>query len=325
VQMNPFRTGERLSDWTAAIGWRLPFANLLSPRDPVVLMYHGIPPHVEGSWLDAASFEDHIRFLKHNFDIVAPSQIGIRRRRGSRVQALLTFDDGFRNNAEIAAPILRRHGVPALFFVSSRHAQPGKYLWFTYLRMLEEHLKGDGFWFRGRFMNMSPVQRRFTVESLTSFLLDLKPHPSAMYQAIEAELPPPDEFVSPSEITDYAAGMTAEQVADLSREELFQFGVHTVDHPLLTRCDEAETWRQILDNKIWIEQATNRPCDLIAYPMQDYDGRIIDVCKRLGFRQGYSVTCSLNLDPELELPRVGVYRKSLDRLGMKVRWASVLH
>jgi peptidoglycan/xylan/chitin deacetylase (PgdA/CDA1 family) len=324
-QMNPLRTGERLTDWTAAIGWRLPFANLLSPRDPVVLMYHGIPPHAEGSWLDAESFEDHIRFLKRNFDIVSPNQIGIRRRRGSRVCACLTFDDGLRNNAEVVAPILRRHGIPALFFVSSRHARTGHYLWFTYLRMLAQHFNGNGFRFRGRFMDMSPLQRKLTMARLASFLLDMKPHPAAMYQAIEEELPSLGDFVSPSEINDHGAGMTIEQVAELSSQGLFHFGVHTVDHPLLTKCEEAEALHQILDNKIWLEQATNHPCDVIAYPMQDYDARIVQLCKGLGFRRGYAVTRSLNLDPAFELRRVGVYRKSMDRLGFKMRWASILN
>jgi peptidoglycan/xylan/chitin deacetylase (PgdA/CDA1 family) len=319
------RTSERLTDWTAAIGWRLSFAKFLAPRSPVVLMYHGIPEHAEGSWLDAASFEDQIRFLKCNFDIVSPTQTENRARNRSRVQALLTFDDGFRNNAEIAAPILRRHGVPALFFIASRHARVGAYLWFTYLRALAEHFPGDGFTFREEFMDMSSTAREATIDRLTKILLELKPHPQAMYEAIDQELPSLDDFVSPSVVDARGAGITSEQLAELSRDDLFHFGAHTVDHPLLTRCDDAEALRQIVENKTWIEQATKRPCDAIAYPMQDYDGRIIELCKRAGFRQGFSVTNALNVDAAFEIPRVGVYRKSLDRLGVKVRWATILH
>jgi len=319
------KTSERLTDWTAAIGWRLSFATFLTPRDPVVLMYHGVPRHAEGTWLDAASFEDQIRFLKRNFEIISPLDKEIRTNSRKRVQALLTFDDGFRNNAEVAAPILLRHGVPALFFVSSRHARAGSYLWFTYLRVLAEHFEGTGFMFRDEFMDMSHTARERTISRLTRILLDLKPHPQAMYDAIETELPPLSDFVSPSAINERGAGITADQLSGLSGHELFHFGAHTVDHPLLTRCDKAEALRQILENKDWIERATKRPCEAIAYPMQDYDGRIIELCKHLGFRHGYSVTSTLNLDPAFEIPRVGVYRKSLDRLGLKVRWASILH
>lgn len=318
-------TSERLTDWTAAIGWRLSFANFLAPRDPVVLMYHGVPEHAEGSWIDAASFEDQIRFLKQNFEIISPIQQRIRSKGRGRVQALLTFDDGFRNNAEIAAPILRRHGVPALFFVSSRHSRPGNYLWFAYLRALSEYFEGEGFTFRGEFMDMSRPVRAATIDRLTGTLLDMEPHPGAMYKAIEMELPPLSGFVSQAVMDERGAGITADQMAELSGDELFCFGAHTVDHPLLTRCDDAEALRQILENKVWIEQTTHRTCDAIAYPMQDYDGRIIEICKKTGFRRGYSVTRNLNVDTAFEIPRAGVYRKSLDRLGLKVRWATILH
>lgn len=323
--MIPPGTTERLTDWTAALGWRLSLANFLAPRGPVVLMYHGVPQYAEGSRLDAASFESQIRFLKQNFELISPVQREIPTKSRGRVQALLTFDDGFRNNAEIAAPILRSHGVPALFFVASRHAQPGSYLWFTYVQVLDEYFEGKGFMFRGEFMDMSRSARRATIARLIRTLLDMKPHPQAMYKAIETELPPFSDFVDQSVMNERGAGITADQMAELSRHELFHFGAHTVDHPLLTRCHESEALRQILDNKLWIEKNTHRTCDAIAYPEQDYDCRIIELSRQIGFRHGYSVTKTMNVDAAFEIQRVGVYRKSLDRLGLKVRWATLLH
>ncbi len=322
--LNPPRKSDRITEWTAAIASRLPLGAFLAPPDPVVLMYHGIPQHAAGSGLDAIAFEDHIRFLKRNFDLISPCQMNTPRQRGSRARALLTFDDGFRNNAQVAAPILRRHNVPAIFFISSRHAVDGSYLWFAYLRMLAQHFTGDGFMFRGQLMDMSQLRRAATIAHLTNVLLDLKPHPAAMYDEIETELPALGDFVDPIELNGLAAGMTSEHLVELAKNELFSFGVHTVDHPLLTRCDKKEAIRQILDNKVWIETATKRPCYAIAYPLQDFNSRTIELCKHLGLRQGYSVTKTLNCDPAFEIPRVGVYKKSLDRLGLKVRWATIL-
>jgi peptidoglycan/xylan/chitin deacetylase (PgdA/CDA1 family) len=88
---------------------------------------------------------------------------------------LLTFDDGLRNNAEVATPIVRKHGVPAIYFFSSRHATPGKYLWFVYLSNLERQFKGAGFVFRERFMDMFPGRREATMSELTEALLRLRP------------------------------------------------------------------------------------------------------------------------------------------------------
>ena len=83
---------------------------------------------------------------------------------------LLTFDDGLRNNAEVVAPILRKYDIPAVFFVCSRHAVPGQYLWFSYLQALERHFNGDGFLLRGEFIRMSGDQRRQSIAQLKETL-----------------------------------------------------------------------------------------------------------------------------------------------------------
>src|SRR5688572_20062796 len=87
--------------------WRLPSAPLR--RTPVVLLYHGVPRTSERPHLDAAAFDQHVAFLKQHF---APVPITAAGERSLKARVILTFDDGFRNNCEVVAPILRRHGVP---------------------------------------------------------------------------------------------------------------------------------------------------------------------------------------------------------------------
>ena len=95
-----------------------------------------------------------------------------------------------------------------------------------------------------------------------------------MYEAIEEELPRLEDFVSRQKLADCYAGMTAEQVDELSRDPLFSIGVHTVDHPFLSKCRAEEARRQILDNKKWIEKVSDKPCDSIAYPSGDYNAEV---------------------------------------------------
>jgi peptidoglycan/xylan/chitin deacetylase (PgdA/CDA1 family) len=313
-------------------GWRFPFARVYSSRRPVTLVYHSIPrghhearaPDAGSIELDAHAFEKQVAFLKRNFDPIFPADFDTQRSRLGRIRVLLTFDDGFRNNAEVAAPILRKYGVPALFFVSSRHTTPGKYLWFAYLSNLAMYFKGAGFVFRDRFMDMSPERREATVNELRQTLLGLTPHPGAMYRAIEEELPPLEDFVSEPELLDHCAGMSVEQVEELARDPLFSIGVHTVDHPYLTRCEEDEMARQISDNKAWLESVCKRECDAVAYPLGDYDLTVLRWCRELGLTRGYAVDPLLKMDYRLELPRVGIYRPSLDYLGFKVQHGNLM-
>ncbi len=311
-----------LRHWTARLGSRPSVARPLAPRRPVVLIYHGVPRH--SAAVNARVFEEHMRFLRQHCDVVGVNELHSRRSGLSRIRVVLTFDDGFRNNAEVVAPILRRYRMPAVFFACSRHAQRDRFLWFAYLRGLERWFRGNGFSFRGEFMDMRPERRRSTVSRLWNALLDLQPHPSAMYEAIENECPRLQDFASAGEIADSCAGMTAEQVGEIAADPLFEIGIHTEDHPYFTKCTDAEIQSQIVANKQWIEAATGKPCHTIAYPLGDYNEDVLRHCEALGVQHGFSTDRRIPGNPDLQCPRVGIYQPALEELGFKVCWGNVL-
>src|SRR6202158_3880212 len=308
--------------WTARIGSRPSLARPVAPRTPVVLVYHGIPKH--DASLNADVFELHMRYLRQHFELVSLKDLHSRRSVSNRIRVLLTFDDGFRNNAEVVAPILRRYRIPAIFFVCSRHAQSNRFLWFSYLRGLERWFRGNGFTFRGEFMDMSLPERHKTITRLWNSLLALQPHPQAMYEAVENECPQMTDIASAVEIADYCQGMSAEHVGELAADPLFEIGIHTTDHPYFSKCDQEEIGRQIAQNKRWIEAGTGKQCRLIAYPLGDYNAEVLRHCEALNVHLGFSTDHSIPGNPDLQIPRVGIYQASLDELGFKVCWGSIL-
>jgi peptidoglycan/xylan/chitin deacetylase (PgdA/CDA1 family) len=314
---------QTLANHLLRLAWSFTFAKRFSPRQPVILLYHGVPAAADAT-LSARVFEQHIHFLNRHFQFVHPADLDRRRAPDERPEILLTFDDGFRNNAEVVAPILRRYSAPAIFFVASRHAVDGKYLWFSHLRALEDFFPETGFSFRGVFFNMSVGERRRSIQRLWKTLLDLRPHPTAMYQALEEELPAMEDFVSPKDLADSHAGMTAEQVAELSADPLFSIGGHTVDHPFLTRCDPAEAVRQMDVNRAWLEAVCGRRCDAFAYPSGDYSPELLDACQKTGFSRGYAVAAAIDRSSPFEIPRIGVYAASTDVLGFKAQWGPLV-
>jgi len=281
-------------------------------------MYHGVPREARTQALDARAFEQHISFLKRNCTFIRPEQYASARGSLRSPAVLLTFDDGFRNQAEVAAPILRRYDVPAVFFVSSRHCTPGRYLWFSYLKMFSAFFAGKGVTLDGKFVSLQGTDRKAGIQELTSRLLSLKPHPHAMYAAIDAQLPPVESFASQAALADECAGMTEEQVRELGQDPLFTVGGHTVDHPYLTRCDATEAERQISDNKTWIESVTGRICDLFAYPLADFDHNTVEQCRRGRFKQAFGVRRKRISYPQFATRRVGIYSTSLAVLGAKL-------
>ncbi len=75
----------------------------------------------DGLTLSPEQFEDHCRFFSDNFNVVPLAEIVQRLETGAPFDRhiAITFDDGYRDNAEIAAPILSRYGLHATFFVTT--------------------------------------------------------------------------------------------------------------------------------------------------------------------------------------------------------------
>jgi len=88
-------------------------------------MYHGVAPQltdplVENAHISAALFRRQIRHLKRHYRVVSLAELRDRLDGGQPVPddwAVLTFDDGFRNNLHCAWEIVRAEGLPMSVFV----------------------------------------------------------------------------------------------------------------------------------------------------------------------------------------------------------------
>jgi peptidoglycan/xylan/chitin deacetylase (PgdA/CDA1 family) len=93
-----------------------------------VLLYHNVVPERAGfnNAITPEEFEAQLRYLKARYNVIGLDQAGEwQGYQPHRVNVLVTFDDGFINNLEIAAPILRRNGVPAVFFLIADRVEDG--------------------------------------------------------------------------------------------------------------------------------------------------------------------------------------------------------
>ena len=57
------------------------------------------------------TFDQQLAYIKQNCDVITPNDIDEVRRNPRGVHVLVTFDDGYRDNYELAYPALRRHGA----------------------------------------------------------------------------------------------------------------------------------------------------------------------------------------------------------------------
>jgi len=108
-----------------------------------VVTYHGVDPlhhpvlNFDRLQADPAVFSRQIDTLSRHFHIIDLQQ-AVRQFLAEgcwpRASLAITFDDGYRNNLDIAAPILKQKGVPATFFVTSGYCEGRTSPWWYRLR-----------------------------------------------------------------------------------------------------------------------------------------------------------------------------------------------
>jgi peptidoglycan/xylan/chitin deacetylase (PgdA/CDA1 family) len=185
---------------------------------------------------------------------------------------LITFDDGYRSVARIAAPILAAHGLPAVVFVCSDPILRRRLLWFDAVAARD----GE-----------AAVERWKTCDY------------ESWSAACAASAPVDDD--------DPRAPMTVDEVIALSRSGSVEIGGHTSRHPILARATRERQREEVAGNCETIRNWTGRPVRAFAYPNGrpgvDYDDTTVDLLAELGIDAAFTMRPSFARPGEPALER----------------------
>jgi peptidoglycan/xylan/chitin deacetylase (PgdA/CDA1 family) len=110
---------------------------------------------------------------------------------------------------------------------------------------------------------------------------------------------------------DELATMTWEELRELANDGI-EIGSHTVSHPHLSRLDDAELRRELVESRERVEDEIGRPCRFLAYPFGEEDDRVRAATRHAGYLAAFALrTNHVPVDP-FSFPRLGIWRE--DRL-----------
>jgi len=253
-----------------------------------ILMYHGTPRR------DAEALERQLRLVSLAFP-VAPLE-SLKERHAGRARVALTFDDGLRNNVDVAYPILHKLGLTATFFVCPGLIDGRRWLWNHEARQ------------RLVFLGKHPARADAMVERMKAMKI-------ARRREVEDSIRRASPGFAPSaaqcEEFDLA---TWDELRSLD-PAVVSVGSHTMTHPILTSLSEEETEAETRDSRFTIENRLQRAVSVFCYPNGDLNDGALASARR-HYRSAVTVetgTLDERVDPHL-MPRYAAHAQWTRRL-----------
>ena len=273
-----------------------------------ILIFHrvlGEPDPLFPEAIDAKRFDATLGWLARLFRVVSLREgiDALYEGRLGRRSVAITFDDGYADNAQIAAPLLREHGMHATFFVASGFLGGGR-MWNDTVIETLRRIKGNRIdlaaFGLGELDTSTPRARRAAMDQL---LMTLKYLPPVQREESVTRFARSIGHALPDDLM-----MRPEQLCSLADAGM-EIGAHTVSHPILSRLDDASARDEIANGRSSLEAIIGREVRLFAYPNgkpgEDYGKNHVAMARELGFSAAVSTawgTATTN-DDRFELPR----------------------
>jgi peptidoglycan/xylan/chitin deacetylase (PgdA/CDA1 family) len=225
--------------------------------------------------------------------------------------ALITFDDGYLSNHDCALPILKRHGVRAVFFIATHYITERRVFWWDRISYIVKHattkeieleypdtirldLEADP----GAATRLATVVKQHRELDLDCFLAELAEKTGVSWTSeLEHELA--NELVC-----------TWAQIREL-RDAGMDIQSHTRSHRVLRTLSDADLEQELVESKRELEEQMDHPIYALAYPVglpitdrPRIRNAVAAAGYELGFSNGTGVLPMYRSRDRFDLPRV---------------------
>jgi peptidoglycan/xylan/chitin deacetylase (PgdA/CDA1 family) len=285
--------------------------NHLPQRDQlVVLNYHRIgnadddlfdPDLISAS---ASELDDQVSYVKRHASLVTLEEAlafveGAGSAKAPRCRVLITFDDGYLDNYEVAFPILRSHGAQGVFFLTPSMVGSGCIPWWDRVAYFLKTAR------KRHFTLSDPVQLEVDLDK-NDFLQSLRQVSTACYRLGSADAA---KFMQ--ELAEQAG---AEQPAELERRYLnwdearrmldggMAIGSHTNSHEMLGRLALEQQARELASSRETLKERLGVNVDTLAYPygtVGSFSEQTQKLTRDAGYRAAFSLRRDTNVRREM--------------------------
>lgn len=231
----------------------------------------------------ATQFTWMVRYFARTYNVLPLSEAAQRLQAGTlpAAAAVITFDDGYADNFQVAWPILQRYALPATFFIATAFLDGGS-MWNDDIIETVRHMPAGeldlGVFGLGAY-NLTGTFSR--IRCYEQVLANLKYFEHEQRKDIAKQIA-------------LRAGLAATSDLMMTRTELrnmhasgAEIGAHTHTHPILERLPDTQARAEIEQGKSELESILGSPVRVFAYPNgapnRDWSARHATMVKQMGF------------------------------------------
>jgi peptidoglycan/xylan/chitin deacetylase (PgdA/CDA1 family) len=206
-----------------------------------------------------AQFEEELGFIEKRYRVINFTMLREHVEREKRLperSLVITFDDGYLDNYEVAFPILRRRGLTAVMFVTAGFMGARRLFWWDRLALVAKTARA----------------RRASIEEPLPLAFDLDAFPDAQTAArhlihTAKTLPESGKELLIGRLADalgaeidesrFSMTMNWEQLREMSAAGI-EIGAHSINHPIFSNVDAGLLAREVSGSKELIEREIGR-------------------------------------------------------------------
>lgn len=197
-------------------------------------------------------------------DIVDMDEAKRRLQHGGDPFAVFTFDDGYRDNYELALPVMQAEGAPMTVYVPTSFMEGTGQLWWLALERIIASSHAMDITLRGEpyiasceseedkwevYNNIYWAMREMSEDDQRSYIEKMaEDHGYDLKRLCNSEC------------------MTWDEFDDFAEEKGVHIGAHTVNHYAIARLDEERALYEMREGRRILEERLNRPINHFSFP-----------------------------------------------------------
>ncbi len=234
--------------------------------------------------VDVDIFRNILKFFKTNYNVTTLNEL-CENLASKKKLAAITFDDVWRDNFELAYPILKEMDLPATMFVNTGKINSCVPFWQQRLGDCFRNYYEDS-----NENNVREFKKKLGIkknEMLSANIYHKVVEKLKTFSSVEIE----ERLLSvvKNKQKKIRLFLSEKEIYEMSKNRI-DFGSHTVNHVILTQEKAGTITKELYESKMALEKIVGKNIDMISYPNGNYSDKIIKTAKSLGYKYGFTLS-----------------------------------